>query len=405
VRIPNDTIRVSHLRTYGTTGFAMDGVTEEPGCPKLYRAKYVDHKLKEPRSYPLEYGTLLHDAFFLAEEENLPLLPDALEKAWGRLEVPLGPDAYTEAQQDLQTYMDRPEDIYACIAVEQDLDADLDLEIDGVRYRFGGRLDWIGIDPEEPLTLIVRDYKSNRQPPSQKGVDEDNQMTHYIALIRANIEKYLPGVDPASVTIIAQIDAFKWYVVSTQRDHETLDRYLDWLRAITRRIVQDEEGEPVLNPGCSYCPLKYDCKAFRSLPGRGETLADRMSTSTDLEQRVYLMQQAELVIRSLSTMVDEVKTELKQEAIAGNVHTFNGIKYGVADDWATEWDAQRLHEVLSDRFYNVVNVTQYRVDALVKADPALKLEVDRCRTRYVKPTPKFKPEKADNAAKVEVKGA
>lgn len=394
MRIPKNTIRVSHLRTYGTSGFAMEGVTEEAGCPALYKAKYVTHSLKEPRSYPLEYGTLVHDAFYLAEEENLPLLPDALEKAWGRIEVPLGPDAYAEAFSDLQSYMDRPEDAYACVAVEQDLSAPL-MEIDGSEYFFGGRLDWIGVDPEDPLTLIVRDYKSNRQPPSQKGVDDDNQMTHYIALVRANLHLYLPGVDPRDVTIIGQLDAFKWYVVSTQRDHETLDRYLDWLRAMTRRIVQDEEAEPVLNDGCSYCPLKYDCKAFRSLPGRGETLADRMSTTTDLTQRAYLMQQAQLVIKSLDAAVKEVQGELKAKAIKGDPQTINGIRYETVDDWKTDWDGPKLHEVLGDKFYQVIGVTQYKVDALIKKDPELRNGIEAARSRYVGEKPRLKSVKTD----------
>jgi len=394
MRVPNNTIRVSHLRTYGTTGFAMDGVAEEAGCPALFRAKYVEETLKEPRSYPLEYGTLVHDAFYLAEEENLPLLPDALEKAWSRIEVPLGPEAYEEAFSDLQGYMDRPDDAYACIAVEQELTAPL-MEIDGEEYLFGGRLDWVGVDPMDPLTLVVRDYKSNRQPPSQKGVDEDNQMTHYIALVRANLHKYLPDVDPRDVTIIGQLDAFKWYVVSTQRDHDTLDRYLDWLRAMTRKIVSDETGEPVINDGCSYCPLKYDCPEFTALPGRGETLADRMSTTTDLTQRAYMMQEAQLTMKALDAMVKEVQGELKAEAIKGTPREVNGIRYEAVDDWATDWDVIKLHDVLGDKFYNVVNVTKYKVDDVVKKDPELKNGVEASQTRFVKERPKLKSTKID----------
>src|SRR4051812_38595194 len=107
MRIPQNTLRTSHLRTYGSTGLDADTGTPIAGCPALYKAKYVEFKLKEPRSFPLEFGTLIHDALYLAEEEDLALVPDALDKAWSRSDVPLDAAAYQEALDDLTAYMER----------------------------------------------------------------------------------------------------------------------------------------------------------------------------------------------------------------------------------------------------------------------------------------------------------
>lgn len=384
MRIPDQTIRTSHIRTYGSTGFSLEGVTDEPGCPALYKAKYADGMtFKEGRSYALEYGTLLHDVFYLMEEENLPPLPDALEKAWARAETTLGPEAYNEAIEDLTVYMDRPDDGYACVAVEQELQAPL-MEIDGVQYYFGGRLDWIGIDPNQPNVLVVKDYKSNRTPPRQQTLDADNQFTHYIALAKANSHLYLPEIHPDDVRVIGIMDAFKWRQVETYREEWQIERYMDWLKAMCRRIVQDDEGLPVLNEDCSWCPMRMSCPEFQALPLTAEAVVADLQNATSLTDKVELMDHALLVMKNLKPLIADVQAELKRKAAHdGPVHVGDMV-YDVETSWENVWDVGRLADVLGDDFMNVVSVTAYKVDAVVKRKPELKEEVDRCKNRLPK---------------------
>lgn len=388
MRIPENTIRTSHIRTYGSTGFSLEGVADEPGCPHLYKAKYVDGGLKEMRSYALEYGTLLHDVFYLVEEENLPPLPDALEKAWARAETTLGPEAYQEAIDDLTTYMDRSDDGYACVAVEQELTAPL-MEIDGVQYYFGGRLDWIGIDPTQPNVLVVKDYKSNRFPPRQQTLDADNQFTHYIALAKANAYKYLPDVHPDDVRVIGIMDAFKWRQVETYREEWQIERYMDWLMAMCRRIVQDNEALPVLNEDCAWCPLRMTCPEFTGVPVEGEVLVQRFQMTDRLEDRVELMEHAMLVMKNLKPLIADVQDELKTKATHDGPQFVGDMVFDVEPSWENVWDVSRLATVLGDDFLNVVGVTAYKVDAVVKRKPELKEDVERCKTRLPKDTKKL----------------
>jgi hypothetical protein len=379
MEIPDRTVYPSRLRTYGTDGFRMNGVTEEAGCPRLFKLKYIERAIQEPSAYVLEYGSLVHDALFLAEEEDLALLPAALDKAVERSDVPLGPDAYTEAVKDLTRYMDRRDDHLATVAVEQHLTMPL-MEIDGVEYLMGGYIDRIAIDTDDPRTVYVVDYKTDRTPPGQAKIDANNQMTHYAAIVRGNLDKYLPGVDPEQARIVIVYDAIKWYPVYSERPHWQMDDYVDWCKAMTRRIVADQEAKPVLNPACSWCPAKYDCPAFQALPGEGETLADRMSKTSNLEQRVLMMQQAEMTIRALKGMVDEVVSEVKAEAPL----EVNGVRYEMVDDFATDWDLATLYEVLGEKFFDVVSVTGYKVKDVLHRYPELQGQVDACMSRYQK---------------------
>lgn len=385
MQIPDRTVYPSRLRTYGTAGFRMNGISEEAGCPRLFKLKYQEKAIKEPSAYVLEYGSLVHDALYLAEEEDLPLLPNALDAAVQRSDVPLGPEAYEEAVKDLTRYLDRRDDHLATIAVEQHLKAPL-VEIGGEQYYMGGYIDRLAIDPDDPYTLYVIDFKTSRTPPSQAQVDANNQMTHYAALVRGNLDKYMPNVDPKDVRIITVIDAIKWYPVYSERQHWQLDEYVDWCSAMTRRIVGDEEGAPVLGPACSNCAAKYDCSEFLGLPGEGKTVADRMSKTTDLEQRVLLMQQAEMTVKALKAMIEEVMTEVKAEAPM----EVAGIRYEMVDDYRTEWDLAALQDVLGQRFLNVVSVTGYKVDDVVHHSPELKQQVEACKNRYPKDRKRLK---------------
>lgn len=54
-----------------------------------------------------------------------------------------------------------------------------------------------------------------------------------------------------------------------------------------------------------------------------------------------------------------------------------------------------MHEVLGEKFYDVISVTKYKVDALVKKDPELRQGVDACQNRYVAEKPRLKSQKAE----------
>lgn len=394
MRIPDNTLYMSRVKTYGSIGFEMEGVDEEPGCPRLYRAKYEDFRIREPASAAASYGSLIHDALYLSEQEDLPPLPDALDKAVERLDVTIDAGLYDEAVRDLTKYMDREDRGRATIAVEQHLTAPL-VEIDGIQYFFGGYIDKLEIDPDDPHTIYVVDYKTNRQPPSQSSVDRNNQFTMYCALVRANLDKYMPGVDPDEVRFVGVMDAIKWYELETWKEGWQLDQFLDWLSAICRRIVADQDALPVLNDGCSWCPVKYDCPEFKRLPGKGDTIADRMSTTTDLEQRVFLMQQAQLTIKGLDKIVKEVKAELLDQAVKGTPVTANGVTYQAEDAWENQFDIPKLHELLGEMFYNVVTPTAYKINAAIKDDPEKKNQLDAITQRIPKEKPQLKARKAE----------
>ena len=164
------TVSATQLRTYGAGGFLLDQQEQEQGCPRLYKAKYIEKRVpKTDRAYPLVYGAFVHDALFLMEEEDVT--PDeALERA---CPVDGDPARFAVARKDLTAYLERgasPVDRFATIAVETELTALLFVDDEYGPIYWRGFLDWLGLDPDLPNTLHFVDYKTDRTPPRVERV-------------------------------------------------------------------------------------------------------------------------------------------------------------------------------------------------------------------------------------------
>src|SRR4051794_1231366 len=169
------TLSASQIRTYGAGSFRLDGYENPKGCPRQYRKKYVERvRPFEQTSMPLSYGTAIHQALQVMENEAVGP-HEALERVWP---ADLDMTSWAEAVKDLDAYLERggPMNLYATIANEIELSAVLyvDEEFGPVAYR--GFIDWLGIDTEDPGLLHVVDYKTNRFPPSNDAVAGDVQL-------------------------------------------------------------------------------------------------------------------------------------------------------------------------------------------------------------------------------------
>lgn len=355
------TLRTSHIRAYGGAGMVLNGEDDLRGCPRQYKAKYVERRVTEGEQVNLLYGQALHQALYRMEEDMVGP-EDALASAWPA-QLPI--EQWTEAKADLDAYLERggPMATYGTIDVEVELYAKLYDDEEHGEVWFGGRLDWLGIDVTAPQVLHLVDYKTNRFPPSRDSVKNDVQLIGYDWLVRQNWSRIMGDGAP---NVVVHLDAIKWYDVEDVHSLEQLEEWRDWASAIARRILRDEEGRPQLNPGCSWCPVKLDCPEFGKLPELGKSLdAKRAQASQSLEQLVAWQDEAKETRKALDAGIEEVNRAVESEAhaLGGQLRVGDSV-FEVKERGVNVCDNRRAHEILGDSFYDVANVSKAAVGRL-----------------------------------------
>lgn len=351
------TLSATQLRTYGAGGFRLAEQEESRGCPRQYKAKYVERRVPEKRAFPLVYGGLLHDCLFLMEEEAV-----GPEEALERLFPPdMPPEVWTEAIDDLRRYMERgasPTDRFGTIAIEQDLSALLYVDPDFGPVWFRGILDWLGIDLEDPSTLHLVDYKTNRHPPSVDDVRGDVQLKGYDWLVRQHWSQYMPT---RVQKIVVHLDAIKFREVPVQFTSRQIEDWHDWAVTIARQILRDEEAKPVLNSGCAWCPVKDDCPAYEKLPETARELLDGRPADTDLPALIRWRDEANAARLLLEKGVADVDSKVTALAERLGRLEVGDQEWVMKQQWESDVDMARLHQLLGDLFYSVVRVSKKAV--------------------------------------------
>lgn len=367
MQIPNSTLSASQLRTYGTGGFTLTEHEAEKGCPRKYKAKYVDGMKEDgPKPYPLRYGTFFHNIMFLMEEKGLT--PEqALEEAW---EPDLPQEAWTEARADLDNYMARgatPADRFGTLEVEAELKTLLYVdEVYGPTY-YRGFLDLIGIDLELPDVIHMVDYKTNRQPPKIEDLVGDVQLRGYDFLIRANYQRWVKN----KPRVVTHLDVVKFRDMEIVYSVDDIEDWHSWAVAVARKIWRDEEALPILNDGCAHCFVQDSCPAFNALPTLAESLQKEGTGLLDPVERLRWADKANsmrlLLEKSVKNIVDEFKSKAMRE---GSLEIGDTV-FEAKTDFKDVVNLRLLHELLTDdQFYAAVSASKTSVEKVTKGLPA-----------------------------------
>src|SRR3990167_9289229 len=326
MRIPGAELHNRHLATYGAGAVELEPGVDEPGCPRLYRKRYVEKQVPELRSMKLSYGSAVHEALYRMEEETIPA-QQALRESW---DAGLGEERFHEALTD-------------------------------------------------PVpNLLVVDYKSDRSPWSYADARAWRQGKGYGLLLRHNAAKYMPGI--GRVKIIAIVEALKWYALPVEYSDEMLDEYQEWLISIARTILRDDKGAAKLNRACHYCPVKDDCPAWRQLPGQGTTVLERLKT-VDLATRVGMMTKAKDIVSKLNSQIKEIDAALRDRVDADGTFVVGDQEWFFDDVETTDIDVRLVQNVLGDQMWEIASVTKGRIEDLMKEKPELYADLSRCLRR------------------------
>ncbi|AMM44242.1 RecB-like exonuclease [Arthrobacter phage KellEzio] len=369
MKIPKNTVSASQLRTYGAGGFKLEQHESEKGCPRKYKAKYVDGVKEEgPKPYPLRYGGLFHTVLFLMVEKGLT--PDeALSEAW---EVDMPQEMWTEARADLEKYMERgasPMDTYATLEVEAELRALLYTdEVYGDIY-MRGFLDWIGIDWEIPDLVHSVDYKTNRNPARTDDLVGDVQLRGYDWLIRQNWQALNL---PRRPRVVTHLDVVKFNEVQIAYTDAEIEDWHSWAVAVVRKILRDEDALPILNDGCGYCFVKDSCPAYSALPEIAEGLVEEGAELKDPVAKLAWRDKAHKIRGLLDKAVKGLDAGYKADALKQGRLEIGSTAYVSTPKFVNDIDLPKLKELLGDnKFFEAVTTSKAAIERATKdLDPS-----------------------------------
>lgn len=347
------------------------------GCPAQYKARYVDWRVVASKSSPaLSFGTLIHDVLYRMETD--PIGPEeALSECWP---IDLELSHWREAVDLLNDYLARggPMAKYGTLAVELGLYSLLYEDEEFGPVYFGGRLDWLGVDLENPSVLHLVDYKTNQFPPSLKDVQGDIQLMSYDWLVRQNWAELGMIGEP---TVVSHLDAVRWREIEHVFDKQELDEWQEWASAIARKLLRDKDGKEELNAYCGWCPIKLDCKAFQKLPGEGESMLERR-TKLSLDELVTWRDDAAAAVKVLKSGIDEVDEMLKVRATQISPLVVGDSTWTYEPRMQNELDKEALLELIgSDDFVRLAGFSKSGLDAFARSKPELKEEIKKVWSR------------------------
>lgn len=327
----------------------------QPGCPRLYRMKYVENKVNEDVDrVELTYGRAVHEALFAMEE--FAIGPDeALRKTWDpRLSI----ERFDEALMDLQNAIEKGGilPLLSTIEVEVDLDVMLYEDEDFGPIGIAGRLDGVWINADDMSTLYVGDYKTDRSPPTREKVKNWVQGRHYALLAWRSLDRWFD--DPSQVKeVVVLYEAVKWNTVAVSYTWEEIESYAAWAEAVARRILRDKKGKPQLNSNCSWCPVRSTCPEWKNLPKTGVTMIEKIRGAS-LEDQLEMLEDAMEVRKGLNQVIDDVKEALTERVELEGPYRHEGLgkQWTLEPQYAKDVDVVRLHQVMGDEFYNVISV-------------------------------------------------
>lgn len=324
-----------------------------------------DDRKPEDFSWATDYGKAVH---LLIREIEAGETPEAaLAAAWNAHGARLEPADLDSLREDLETYQARDFPNTRTILNEEEIRVPLML-YRGQQIYFRTRIDRLYERIDEPGIFVHVDYKSERHPKTAKAVRENLQlwMTNWA------LHEYFPEIDQLEQVY----DQLRFGQQNTRKTKAARARIKEWIIRETTRVIEDEHWQedellkPAKNDWCSWCPLLESCSIVPDLSdwarvkigalaptvkeGRKTVLAlepDRLeeyvARFTDAKAATRILKRFE---ESLSELLKDLPAEKRGE-----------LGYALQPRRGRSYNPQaveRLHEILGDRFYEVVTVTK-----------------------------------------------
>ena len=231
-------------------------------CPRKYKYQIID-KIKTPKSKEQFFGTLLHNTMKFIHTPGIlsPTLEQALDfysKNWNSdifSDETEERAAFAQGISMLQDYYKKNDPSKFNIV---DLESRFQIEIldKKEKYTVTGIID--RIDKTEDGFEII-DYKTSRKLPSQEKVDNDFQLSLYLAAFLKRYPKETVNIEKIKVSLYYLKHGVK---LSSFRTLEQLKQSEALVIDLINQI-KNSEFEPVISGLCDWCGYQNICPMWK----------------------------------------------------------------------------------------------------------------------------------------------
>ncbi len=231
-------------------------------CPQKYKFSQID-RIRTPKNKEQVFGTLLHNTLKLVHTPGIlsPTLEQALDYFSKNWNAEVFQDeieeraAFSQGVAMLQDYYKRNDPAKINII---DLESRFQVEIgpDGDKHIVSGIID--RIDKTEDGYEII-DYKTTRKLPSQEKVDNDLQLSIYLAAFLKRYPKEIENLDKIKVSLYYLKHGVK---LSSERTLEQVNQSEELIIDLLNQIASSK-FEPVISGLCDWCAFQNICPMWK----------------------------------------------------------------------------------------------------------------------------------------------
>ncbi len=242
-------------------------------CPRKYKYSQID-RIKTPKSKEQFFGTLLHNTLKLVHTPGI--LPPTLEQALDFYSKNWNAEVFADEIEEraafaqgvgmLQDYYKKNDPARANVV---DLESRFQVEVgdpaksdksdrgaSAEKHIVTGIID--RIDKTEDGYEII-DYKTTRKLPSQEKVDNDLQLSIYLAGFLARYPKEIENLDKIKVSLYYLKHGVK---LSSERTLEQIKRSEELILDLISQI-KESKFEPQISGLCDWCGYQNLCPMWK----------------------------------------------------------------------------------------------------------------------------------------------
>ena len=233
-------------------------------CPLKYKFSAID-KIKIPKSKEQFFGTLLHNTLKLIHAPGIvsPTLEQALDYYSKNWNAEVFSDeveeraAFAQGVSMIQDYY-KKNDISKINVVDLESRFQIEINKDGDKDKhiISGIID--RIDKTEDGYEII-DYKTTKKLPSQEKVDNDLQLSIYLAGFLDRYPREVENLDKIKVSLYYLKHGVK---LSSQRTMEQLNQSKQLIIDLIEQISQSK-FEPKISALCDWCGYQNICPMWK----------------------------------------------------------------------------------------------------------------------------------------------
>lgn len=231
-------------------------------CPLKYKYQEID-RIKVPKSKEQFFGTLLHNTLKIIHTPGIlsPTLEQALDFYAKNWNAEIFSDeneeraAFSQGVAMLQDYY-KKNDISKINIVDLESRFQVEMGGEGDKHRIGGIID--RIDRTENGFEII-DYKTTRRLPSQEKVDNDLQLSIYLAGFLKRYPEEKKNLENIRVSLYYLKHGVK---LSSQRSLEQIEQSENLISDLIKEI-QESKFEPTISGLCDWCGYQNICPMWK----------------------------------------------------------------------------------------------------------------------------------------------